>query len=86
MSNLKMSVPLVQFECQSVPKMSDVHFWPKMNVSELNFFMMLQRGLPQKCQFQFRGLVLYIKSLTVGVKKTKTIAKCDVVHELTSRT
>ena len=31
---------LVQFECQSVPKMSDIHFWPKMNVSELHFFMM----------------------------------------------
>ena len=30
--------------------------------------------------------VRYIKSLTVGVKKTKTVAKCDVAHELTSRT
>ena len=27
--------------------------------------------------------VRYIKSLTVGVKKTKTIAKCEVAHELT---
>ena len=32
--------------------------------------------------------VRHIKSLTVGVKKTKTIAKCDVAHDsrLTSRT
>ena len=29
--------------------------------------------------------VRYIKSLTVGVKKTKTIAKCDVAHELTKQ-
>ena len=40
MSDLKMNVQLVQFECQSVPKMSGIHLWPKMNVSEVNFFMM----------------------------------------------
>ena len=30
--------------------------------------------------------VRYRKSLTVGVKKKKTIPLCDVAHELTSRT
>ena len=30
--------------------------------------------------------VRYINSLTVGVKKKKTIAKCDMAHVLTSRT
>ena len=30
--------------------------------------------------------VRYSKSLTVGVKKKKTIPLCDVAHELTSRT
>ncbi len=28
----------------------------------------------------------YTKSLKIGARKTKAIAKCDVVHELTSRT
>jgi hypothetical protein len=31
-------------------------------------------------------VVRYINSLTVGVKKKMTIAKCEVAHELTSRT
>ena len=35
-----MDVQLVQFGCQSVPKMSDIHFWSKMDVSELKFVMM----------------------------------------------
>ena len=30
--------------------------------------------------------VRYTKSLTIGARKKKTIAKCDVAHELTSRT
>ena len=30
--------------------------------------------------------VRYTKSLTSGARKKKTIAKCDVAHELTSRT
>ena len=45
MSDLKMDVQLVQFGCQSVPKMSDIHFWSKMDVSELNFFMMFHQHL-----------------------------------------
>ena len=44
---------LVQFECQSVPKMSDIHIWPKINVNELRVFMM-RRGLwfsmPRDCE------------------------------------
>ena len=30
--------------------------------------------------------VRYTKSLTIGARKKKTISKCDVAHELTSRT
>ena len=30
--------------------------------------------------------VRYTKSLTIGARKKKTIPRCDVAHELTSRT
>jgi hypothetical protein len=65
LNDLKMNVQLVQFECQSVPKLSDIHFWPKMNVSELNFFMMWLHH--RDCYSDSKLLLLRLQRCEYGV-------------------